>query len=80
MYTILTREHCLYCDKAKALLREHNISTVTYNLGSRSSQWILCLIRLAGMSTVPQIFNEKGEHIGGYSDLVNSLGLDPTYH
>jgi glutaredoxin len=35
---------------------------------------------MAGLSTVPQIFNEKGEHIGGYSELVASLGLDPNYH
>lgn len=80
MYTIITQDNCSHCDRAKALLRDNNISTVTYNVGASSSRWVFSLVRMAGLKTVPQIFNDKGEHVGGYNDLVQSLGLDPTLH
>lgn len=80
MYVVITRNNCVHCDRAKALLREHSIGVVTYNIEDPSSRWVLSLFKMAGLKTVPQIFDKKGKHIGGYSDLVASLGLDQTYH
>jgi glutaredoxin len=33
----------------------------------------LTLIKEAGMTTVPQIFNPQGDHIGGYTELKELL-------
>ena len=33
MYTIITRNNCKYCDKAKALLKDRGINYTTYNIG-----------------------------------------------
>ena len=80
MYTVITRNNCVHCDRAKALLRDQGISFVSYNVESRSSKWILSLLRMAEIKTVPQIFDSDGTHVGGFSDLVPSLGLDHKYH
>jgi len=76
MYVMISRNNCVYCDRAKALLREHRKGVVVYNIEEPSSKWVLSLLKIAGLTTVPQIFDNKGHHIGGYSDLAASLGLD----
>jgi glutaredoxin len=38
----------------------------------------LTLIKDAGMTTVPQIFNPKGEHVGGYTELKELLNDSGT--
>ena len=32
MYTMITRNDCKYCDKAKAMLKEKGINFTTYNV------------------------------------------------
>jgi len=49
-----------------------------YTLDSPGSKWLLTLIKDAGMTTVPQIFNPKGEHIGGYTELKELLNDSGT--
>jgi glutaredoxin len=73
MYIIITRDQCNFCDTAKALLRNSNIPYVTYNVQSENSKWLLDLIKKAGYTTVPQVWNNKGEHIGGYTELRTYL-------
>ena len=73
MYTIITRDQCNFCDSAKALLRGANLSYTEYNVQSASSKWVLTLIKQAGHTTVPQIFDSKGTYIGGYTELAQSL-------
>lgn len=80
MYVLITRNECVHCDRAKALLQDQGIQFVTYNVESKSSKWVLSLMRMSGLKTVPQIFDADGKHIGGFSDLVSSLGLDHKYH
>jgi glutaredoxin len=69
MYVIITRDQCNFCDSAKALLDAANTSYTTYNISTVSSKWILYLLKRSSITTVPQIFNDKGEHIGGYKEL-----------
>lgn len=69
MYVIITRDQCNFCDSAKALLDAVNTSYTTYNISTVSSKWILYLLKRSSITTVPQIFNDKGEHIGGYKEL-----------
>ena len=69
MYTIITRNNCNYCDKAKALLKDRGINYTTYNIEEGSSKWVLSLMKEANIKTVPQIFASNGSLVGGYRDL-----------
>jgi glutaredoxin len=69
MYTIITRDQCNFCDDAKALLRSRGFPYMEYNIQSASSKWVLTLLKRSSITTVPQVFNPKGELIGGYTEL-----------
>lgn len=73
MYVIITRNQCNFCDDAKALMKGKGISFVEYNIQSDSSKWILHLLKSSNITTVPQVFNDKGTYIGGYTDLKEYL-------
>ena len=73
MYTVITRNHCNVCSPANALLKGANLASAEYNVQSDSSKWVLTLLKQAGHTTVPQIFNSKGSHIGGYTELAQLL-------
>jgi len=69
MYTLITRNDCKYCDKAKVLLKAKGIIFTTYNIEETSSKWVLTLMKEANIKTVPQIFSTDGSLVGGYRDL-----------
>jgi glutaredoxin len=73
MYVVITRNQCNFCDQAKALLKGANLPYVEYNIQSDSSKWLLSLLKRSSITTVPQVFNDKGTHIGGYTDLKEYL-------
>lgn len=73
MYVIVTRDQCNFCDSAKVLLKGAGLYFVEYNVQSQSSKWVLDLIKKAGYTTVPQIWNQKGEHIGGYTEFKDYI-------
>jgi len=75
MYTIITRNDCNYCDKAKAMLELDNIPYSSYNLEEPSSKWVLSLMKEAGIKTVPQVFSSDGTLIGGYRELEHIMGF-----
>ena len=75
MYVVITRDQCNFCDQAKALLKGANLPYVEYNIQSDSSKWLLSLLKRSSITTVPQIFNEKGTHIGGYTELKEWLNV-----
>jgi len=73
MYVVITRDQCNFCDQAKALLKGANLPYVEYNIQSDSSKWLLSLLKRSSITTVPQVFNDKGTHIGGYTELKEYL-------
>lgn len=73
MYVIVTRNQCNFCDLAKEILKGSGIMYVEYNVQSGSSRWILDLIKKAGYTTVPQVWDSEGKHIGGYTELKEAL-------
>lgn len=73
MYVIITRDQCNFCDDAKALMLAKGIGYVEYNIQTDSSKWLLSLLKRSSITTVPQVFNDKGTHIGGYTDLKEYL-------
>ena len=74
MYTIITRNECIYCDNAKRFLELDNIPYVAYNIDDFSSGWVLTLLKEADITTVPQIFSTNGDLIGGFHELEAKLG------
>lgn len=73
MYTIITRDQCNFCDRAKAVLRSQKKQYTEYNVQSKSSRWLVPLLLKADLKTVPQIFDSEGKYVGGYTELENSL-------
>ena len=73
MYVIITRDQCNFCDDAKALMKAKGVQYVEYNIQSDSSKWLLSLLKRSSITTVPQVFNDNGTHIGGYNDLKEYL-------
>jgi len=69
MWVIVTRDQCNFCDTAKAMMKGAGIPYVEYNVQSGSSKWVLTLLKMSGLTTVPQIFKPDGTLIGGYTEL-----------
>jgi len=76
MYTIITRDQCNFCDVAKAMLKAKGFPYVEYNVQSASSRWVLTLLKKTDLTTVPQIFDSKGNLVGGCTDLKETLEGD----
>jgi len=70
-YKIYTKSgYCGYCDAAKVLMREKNIRFKEVKLVTVEQKQFF---RDEGFSTVPQIYDDEGNHIGGYDDLRKKL-------
>ena len=76
MYVIISRDQCNFCDTAKALMKNNGINYIEYNIQTKSSKWLLYLLKRSSITTVPQIFNSEGTHIGGYTELKEYLEHD----
>jgi glutathione-dependent peroxiredoxin len=68
--TVFTREGCLFCTKAKNLLKENNYSYDEMKLHEHFS--IKTVKALSGTTKLPQVFID-GTRIGGADDLENFL-------
>ena len=73
-YVILGTAHCEFCTMAKHLMREKRVGFTAYSLDDPSSRWLLTLVKKAGMKKVPQIWDNNGDYIGGYTELKEKLG------
>jgi glutaredoxin len=51
------------------MMKGAGIPYVEYNVQSGSSKWVLTLLKMSGLTTVPQIFKPDGTLIGGYTEL-----------
>ena len=76
MYTIITRDQCNFCDDVKALIRERGFPYTEYNVQSASSKWVLTLLKRSSITTLPQVFDTKGNLIGGYTEMKRLLEED----
>jgi glutaredoxin-like protein len=68
--TLLTREGCSFCARAKGMLRDRGLEFEEIALGKGLSRG--SLRALSGADTVPQVFI-NGEHIGGSEALEKWL-------
>ena len=70
-FYILTKDDCIWCDKAKAILEREGFSyqEVKYD----GSPMAKLLMKTNYWRTVPQILDSGYEHIGGYDSLEGHL-------
>lgn len=73
MYTVVTANNCTFCQKAKSALSVAGLAFTEVEL--TKTKWALTLVKKAGLKTVPQIFDGNGQHIGGYTELIEHLSL-----
>ena len=66
-YKVYSRDGCIFCDAAMDLLEKNNIKFEEIKIDNDAQS--LAFLRLKNLRTVPQIWNENDEHIGGYTDL-----------
>ena len=66
-YKIYSKSGCIFCDAAMDLLEKNNIKFEEIKIDNDAQS--LAFLRLKNLRTVPQIWNENDEHIGGYTDL-----------
>ena len=71
MFTIFSRDVCVFCDRAKATLSQLGYEYQEINI--QQHKWALDLIKRSGFTTVPQIYSPNGDHIGGYTELGDFL-------
>jgi len=71
MYTVYSKAGCIFCDAAMDLMDRHHIQykeiKVHLDEGARA------LFKQRKWTTVPQIIDDNGIHIGGYEDFKKSL-------
>lgn len=65
---IYSKTYCPYCDRAKALFKNKNVSFEEIMVDDKPEVYAQ-LKQQTGMMTVPQIFIND-ELVGGYTDLV----------
>ena len=66
-YKIYSKSGCIFCDASMDLLEKNSIKFEEIKIDNDAQS--LAFLRLKNLRTVPQIWNENDEHIGGYTDL-----------
>lgn len=65
---IYSGDHCPYCTRAKALLKQRSLEFTEYNVQAQPEKRSEMAQRAPGARTIPQIFiNDR--HVGGCDDL-----------
>ncbi len=66
-YKVYSKAGCIFCDAAMEFLKEYNIEYEEIKV--TKSEQAQKLFKERKFTTVPQIFDDKGKHIGGFHDL-----------
>lgn len=69
MIKIYGRENCIYCTKAKELAESLSLDFDYVDMTNWDSKDLMALLKEARMTTVPVIFDEYEELIGGYNSF-----------
>ena len=68
MYKIYTQDRCGYCTVAKQLMFDKNIDFMEINI--QYDEQAKDFMNEQGFKTVPQIYDDNENHIGGYENLL----------
>jgi glutaredoxin 3 len=77
MITIYTKENCIYCTRAKTLMKSREISFQEEKLDEDFTIGEF-QISFPGHKTFPVIIKD-GYTIGGYVELVEAVAADPYF-
>lgn len=73
MYKVYGKDWCVYCDSAKTLLKKKNLDFVYYDIEKNEDARTWAKEHSGGQTSVPIIFDEDGNHIGGFDQLRELL-------
>lgn len=72
-FVVLSRPNCVWCDRAKELLRDHNATFAEFDVNEVIP--LKDFIAANGLTTVPQVYMD-GTHLGGYQNLKAMFDLN----
>ena len=70
-YRIYSKAGCIFCDAAMEIMDKHHIEYEEIKIDKNESA--LRFLKQHKFKTVPQIYDGRGKHVGGYQDLKNTL-------
>ncbi|MFH2201886.1 MAG: glutaredoxin domain-containing protein [Elusimicrobiota bacterium] len=68
--TVYSRGTCFYCMRAKSLLEQRGVAFAEIRIDGYTAEQMEELCARSKMRTVPQIFLDGKEVIGGFDDLA----------
>jgi phosphoadenosine phosphosulfate reductase len=75
-FVVFSKEKCKFCKAAKAVLKQQGKSFIEKDVSNEETHAEM-LLHAPEAKTVPQIF-EDNCHIGGFTDLFSSFGIQGT--
>ena len=73
MYKVYGKDWCVYCDRAKTLLKSKSLDFVYYDIEKNEEDRNWAKDRSGGQTSVPIIFDHNDNHIGGFDQLRETL-------
>ena len=73
MYQVYSKSGCIFCDAAMELLDSKNLEYKEIKIDGPDNTDALQFVKEQGFTTVPQIYDNFGDHVGGYQDLKASF-------
>ena len=70
MFTVWSMDDCNWCTRVCELLADKGIP---FEKVQPPLPEMKAMMRIYGFTTLPQVFNEDGSHIGGYAETVAHL-------
>jgi|TARA_R110000868_G_scaffold348788_2_gene609963 glutaredoxin len=73
MYKVYGKAWCVYCDRAKTLLKNKGLEFIYFDIEKDDQFRKWAQERSGGQTSVPIIFDGDDNHIGGFEELRNRL-------
>lgn len=71
-YIMLSQDNCKYCTAALGLLKAGDHTVDVYDVQDPDTKLIVAVLKQT--NTVPQLFDNENNFIGGYTELKEHLG------
>jgi glutaredoxin len=72
-WTIVTQQNCEWCEKAKQLLTKHDQKFTIIPVDDQGGTQMRRFLKSTGLTTLPQVWDDGGYYIGGFTDLKREL-------
>jgi glutaredoxin len=78
-WIVVTQSSCEWCEKAKKLLSDNDISFTVVPVDDQGGTQLRRFLAAQGHTTLPQIWDEDGVHVGGYTELEGEFIIDAHF-